>query len=286
MTLPARSVDQHQMMIDAFVEHMRRFCAQSTMEARRWALIKLNRELEHGVGETSQEELERWLHREREPAWSQNTKATYFKAIKAAYEFWADPADPWISYDPTGGMTQVEGTPGIARPVEDDELERILTHGANPVRLWALIAAYQGLRCIEISGLDREHITESRLIVVRGKGGRPRVHDTDPSVWQALKDLPPGPVARHPQRGDRATRQEVCHIAIRHFTRDLGMPGVSMHRLRHWLGCTVQATYRDVRVTQAMLGHSSLASTQIYTRATDQQQREARRSLPRFGASG
>jgi integrase/recombinase XerC len=270
-------------MLDAFVEHMRRYGAQSTMENRRWILTMLNNDLEHGVGETTGKELGAWLHKQRVPAWSDNTRATYYRAIKAAYTFWTDPADPWISYDPTRNMKRVPGVNGVANPVEDEELERILTEAKQPVRLWALIAAYQGLRCIEISGLDREHVTESRLIVVRGKGGRPRVHDTDPAVWAAIRELPPGPIARHPQRGDRATRQEVCHIAIRHFTRDLGMPDIGLHRLRHWLGCTVQARYRDVRVTQVMLGHASLASTQIYTRATDDQQREARSLLPRFG---
>jgi site-specific recombinase XerC len=54
-----------------------------------------------------------------------------------------------------------------------------------------------------------------------------------------------------------------------------------MHRFRHWLGVTVQERYGNVRVTQEVLGHESLSSTQIYTRATHKQQREARSMLPR-----
>jgi site-specific recombinase XerD len=60
------------------------------------------------------------------------------------------------------------------------------------------------------------------------------------------------------------------------------MPGVALHRQRHWLGVTTQARYRDLRVTQAMLGHLSLQSTQIYTDATAEQQRAARAMLPRL----
>jgi len=68
-----------------------------------------------------------------------------------------------------------------------------------------------------------------------------------------------------------------------HF-RSLGLHGATLHRLRHWLGVTVQRNYRDPRVTQRVLGHASLSSTQIYTDATDEQQRAARATLPRFAA--
>jgi site-specific recombinase XerD len=67
-----------------------------------------------------------------------------------------------------------------------------------------------------------------------------------------------------------------------HFKRVLGIP-VTLHRMRHWLGTTVQREYRDIRVTQRLLGHATLASTQVYTTATDEQQRAARATLPRFG---
>ena len=81
--------------------------------------------------------------------------------------------------------------------------------------------------------------------------------------------------------GTRATPDQVSAWAIRHFREHLGMR-VGLHQLRHWLGVNVQARYRDIRVTQKVLGHVSLSSTQIYTDATDHQQREARATLPRL----
>jgi integrase len=124
-------------------------------------------------------------------------------------------------------------------------------------------------------------VTAETLIVVRGKGGRPRVHDTHPDVWAAVKDLPRGSLACRPD-GQRADAFYVSATAALHFRRKLHMPGVSMHRLRHWLGVTTQRTYKDIRVTQQMLGHLSLQSTQVYTDATPEQQRAARAMLPRF----
>lgn len=265
-------------IIDSYIEHLRRAgCTQATLQGRHEILHRLNRELPYGIGQTTTEELSGWLYREE---WSTNTKATYWRAIRSFYAYAADPDDPWIDGDPTLKMEPVQTVRGVPRPVTDEQLRRILAEAPEPIHTWALLAAYQGLRCIEISRLDREHITEENLFVVRGKGDRPRVHDTHPAVWAAVKDLPRGPVAT----GDegRLTPFEVSLRAAHHFRRQMNMPGVSLHRLRHWLGVNAQRNFRDIRVTQAMLGHVSLSSTQIYTMGDEQQQREARATLPRF----
>lgn len=270
----------HEMeIIEAFLEHVRRAGGtEATLRARRELLYRMNRELPYGIGQTSPEELGAWLYREE---WSRNTRATYYCGMKAFYGWAADPADPWISADPTVGLEPCTRVAGLPRPVTDEELRRILTEAIEPYRTWAKLAAYQGIRCIEISRLDREHITQQQLIVVKGKGGWPRAHDTHEIVWEAVKDLPPGPVARD-EAGNRATPFDVSVRAAGYFRYRLGMPGVGLHRLRHWMGVNVQRTYRDIRVTQAMLGHRSLSSTQVYTMADDQQQRDARATLPRF----
>jgi integrase/recombinase XerC len=267
-------------MIDEYLEHLRRAGkTDDTIRGNRDILGRLDRDLPYGIGQTTREEISTWLYRDD---LSQNTKCTYYNTIKRFYEWATNPKDPWLSGNPAADLEPVKWPKGIARPVTDGQLRRILTEAAEPYRLWALIAAYQGLRCIEISRLDREHITAQQLIVVKGKGGRPRVHDTDAAVWAAVKDLPSGPIACRPVTGQRATPFEVSSMAALHFRRQLKMPGVSMHRLRHWLGVTVQRNYKDIRVTQAVLGHQSLQSTQVYTAASDEQQRAARATLPRF----
>lgn len=280
MPTDAHPADARDMqIIDAYLEHLRRAGrSEATITGRREILKRLNTALPYGVGQTEPDELAAWLYRDE---WSANTKATYYRCLKSFYAWATNPKDPWLSYDPAADLEPVRSAKGMPRPVTDDELRRILAEAAEPIRTWALIAAYQGLRCIEIARLDREHITEQTFIVVRGKGGRPRVHDTDPAVWAAVRDLPPGPVARMPD-GQRADAFHVSATAALHFRRRLHMPGVSMHRLRHWLGVTVQREYRDIRVTQEVLGHQSLQSTQIYTAATAEQQRRARAMLPRL----
>jgi integrase/recombinase XerC len=266
-------------LIEHHLEHLRRLGrSDATIRGRREILMRLDRDLPHGIGVASTEDLAQWLFRDR---YGRNTKATYYAAMKTFYAWATDPRDPWLTFNPVDGLEKCTRVRGTARPVTDEELAKILHEAAEPFRTWALIAAYQGLRAIEISRLDREHITEQQLLVVRGKGNRPRAHDTHPDVWAAVKDLPPGPIARTAD-GERADEFYVSIQTAQHFRYALKMPKVGLHRLRHWLGVTVQRQYRDIRVTMALLGHVSLSSTQVYTAASDEQQRAARATLPRL----
>jgi integrase len=266
-------------LIDAYCESLRQAGrSQQTIDGRRAILERLDGALTFGVGAVTREDLAEWLYRDK---WSQNAKATYWRAIRSFYTWACNPRDPWLAGDnPTDDMPPVRTADGIAHPCTDEELRRILTEAAQPYRLWALLAAYQGLRACEISGLDREHVDARQLFVVRGKGGRPRTHDTDDAVWRAIKDLPPGPLARRPD-GQRADPHYVAVYTRDHFHRKLKIK-TSLHSLRHWLGCTVQREFRNIRVTQELLGHKQLSSTQIYTWASDEEKRAARATLPRL----
>jgi integrase/recombinase XerC len=269
-------------LIDEYLEHMRRAYGDTqTVTDRRGILERLDEGLPFGVGQVSTEDLRAWLYRP-DAGWSQNTLATYFRCIKSFYDWASDPDDPWLSSNPARGLERTKTAGAVPRACTDEQLADVLARAQEPYRTWAILAAYNGLRCCEIAGLYREHVTERELVVVRGKGGKPRVHDTDVAVWAAVRDLPRGPLARHRETGERATARYVSARAGDHFKRVLGIP-VTLHRLRHWLGTTVQREYRDIRVTQRLLGHATLASTQVYTTATDEQQRAARATLPRFG---
>lgn len=266
-------------MIDEYLEHLRRSSptgsAEQTCRDRRAILERLNHDLEYGLGQVTTAELAAWLHR---PGLSQNSKATYYRCLRSFYAWASDPADAWITANPAEPLTRVRTAESVSRACTDEQAAAVLTRAAEPYRTWAKLAAYQALRCCEISRLDREHVTEASIIV-HGKGGRLRVHDTDPDVWAAVKDLPRGPIAV--RDGVRITPHRVSIDARGYFHRTLRVP-ISMHQLRHWAGATIQREYKDVRVTQRVLGHAQLSSTMIYTAATDAQQRSARQTLPRF----
>jgi integrase len=275
-------------LIDRYLEAMSHTWTGRTPGNRREILRRADRELPFGLERANTVELRAWLYKPRKTREGDKAKAvssvgTYWAALAGFYEWAFDPKDPWLA-GPNPWMwmpPRPRVPPGEARPAETDYLLLILAQAREPFRLWSLIAAKQGLRCVEIAGLDREHITEHRLYVARGKGGKARWHDTDPEVWDAVRDLPPGPLAVDWRTGQRADARFISVKSAQYFRGQLHVP-VSMHMLRHWLGVTTAEETDNIRVVQEMLGHSALSSTQIYTRATVKQQRAARARLPRL----
>lgn len=275
-------------MIEAYITHLEETSksrSKATPMHRRIILRALDRDLPYGLAQTHGGELAEWLNRPNARTGrprSLNTQATYLNCLRDAYAFWTDPADPWIDEDPTAGIPTYPRQKGRCRAGTEEQLAFIIAHGEEPYRTWTIIAAYQGLRCVELSSLDREHITQQRLIVVRGKGGRARMHDTDPLVWDVVAGLPPGPICRT-HAGERADPHYISSRGSRYF-REIGFAGLTMHMWRHRLGKQLQRLNKDIRVTQDALGHESLTSTQIYTDVDEDQTRAARAMLPRPAA--
>lgn len=264
-------------LIDQYLEWLRR-CNRSirTITARREILGRIDAELPHGLSSATSDELGGWIYRD---GWSSATRETYYGAVKSFFTWACNPYDPKVDFNPTDLLPRPSTPRGLPRPVTDRQLRRILTEAANPYRLWATLAAYAGLRCCEIAQLDREDITERSITIRHGKGGKPGVVPTHSMIWQAVKDLPDGPLA-WTDHGEQATAQWVSIRTAVYFRRHLEMPGVALHRLRHWFGTEAYRANRDIRVTQELLRHSSPSTTAIYTLVSDEERRLAVGALP------
>lgn len=276
MTTTTPSAD----LIDAYLAHLilTDRSSYTTVEWRR-ILSRVDRDLPHGLDHADHIEIQRWLGR---PGWSRATRRTYWTALSRFYAWACDPDDPWLSVDP---MARVEApsrpTRGTPRVCTDQDVAAVLARARAPYRLWVLCAAYLGARCIEIARLDREHIGPERT-ELWGKGDRRRSVPTHPAVWAAVEDLAPGPLVTR-RDGTRVDGRYISHTATEWLHRDLGMPHLSLHRLRGWYATRTLEACRDLRVVQELLGHASPATTQIYTLVTSERRAEAVAALPTLG---
>lgn len=134
-----------------------------------------------------------------------------------------------------------------------------------------------GTRVSEVVALDLDEINDTGLLRVRGKGSKERIV---PLGSYAAKSLTAYLVRTRPMlavlKGDRAlflnrqggrlSRQSIWEI-IQKSGQSCGV-AVSPHSLRHSFATHLIEGGADVRVVQELLGHSSVATTQIYTLVT------------------
>ena len=260
-------------LIQRYLSHLRsRSASPRTIGDRLRILTVLDRDLPYGLDCATEEELEAWLWRD---GLSIGSRETYYGAM-AGFFRWAFEKEV-LDFDPTDKIARPQVPERLPRPLSDDELRRILAEAAEPYRTFMILAAYAGLRCVEISRLRTEDVTEETVTIRRGKGEKPRIVGTHPEVWKAIRALPPGPV----------TDLDEHRVSIRsalHFRRALKLPGVALHRGRHWFGTNVQRLNKDLLVTQKALGHRNPKTTAGYALVAAEDVSAAVNLLPTFAA--
>lgn len=143
-----------------------------------------------------------------------------------------------------------------------------------------------GLRVSELTGLNKEHINlKKREFTVRGKGQKDRpIFISEPSAEWLQKyidernDTVPALFIRHSKKKQaedrsgnfqRLTPRSVQRMVARYALLAGITKHVSPHTLRHSFATDLLMNGADLRSVQALLGHSNIATTQIYTHVTD-----------------
>jgi integrase/recombinase XerC len=137
-----------------------------------------------------------------------------------------------------------------------------------------------GIRVSELVGLDVDDVDRSRrLLRVLGKGrkersvpyGVPAEQAIDAWLTRgrpALAAPDSGPALLLGVRGHRLDAREARRVVHRAVAAAPGAPDIGPHGLRHSAATHVLEGGADLRSVQELLGHASLATTQIYTHVT------------------
>ena len=137
-----------------------------------------------------------------------------------------------------------------------------------------------GLRVGELCGLKLSDVSPDGAIVrVHGKGSRDRVaYVADPSLRESLKKLVASRRSRDHSDGPLLVNRfgapmkpQSVRSKLRRFAAAAGLQRrVTPHMLRHTAATLLIETGVDIRFVQRLLGHSSIATTEIYTHVTDE----------------
>ncbi|HEV3100167.1 MAG TPA: site-specific tyrosine recombinase/integron integrase [Candidatus Udaeobacter sp.] len=152
-----------------------------------------------------------------------------------------------------------------------------------PLRDVAIMELFysSGLRLSELAALDVAHAdlyTES--VRVFGKGRKERVCPVGlPALeaisrYRAAANVHSGPLFINKSRTRISTRS--VWLILKRYLRFTSIPiSISPHKLRHSFATHMLDRGADLRSVQALLGHASLSTTQIYTHVTVERLKKA-----------
>jgi integrase len=166
-----------------------------------------------------------------------------------------------IDRNPAAALPAVQAPRGLPRPATDEALAQGLLRADERTRRMILLAALLGLRCCEIAAVHRDHVQGvrgSRVLVVRGKGDRAREVPMSDELARMVLDadgwLFPGQIQGH------ISAAYVSKLISR------ALPGHTAHTLRHRFATrALKGSGGNLIVVQRLLGHASVATTQVYT---------------------
>jgi tyrosine recombinase XerC len=276
-------------MVDEFLRQLRVIRKASEHTVRAYA-----RDLADFVSFLEAEEIDEWGQVTRNvlrhylnwlfaKGYERRSIARKLSSVRSFFNFLARMGH--ISVNPAIDLKQPRLPQRLPTTLEVTEVELLLSapnpstpRGLRDKAILELLYA-TGLRVSEVANLRLNDIDfAEKLVKVRGKGGKERVallHD-EALQWleRYLAEGRPALLRRGKQLTDKVfvsqkgtplTVRQIHRIVDGYARKALGR-NLSPHALRHSFATHLLEGGADLRVIQELLGHSSLAATQIYTR--------------------
>ena len=203
--------------------------------------------------------------------------ARLLAALRAYYRHLLDAG--CLLADPTAGIAAPKSPRRLPATLDADHLARLLEFaGEDPLArrdraLFELLYS-SGLRLAEVIGLDRADLDLADASArVTGKGNKTRIVPVGSRAraaladWLTLRETLAGacPALFVSRRGGRLSPRTVQQ-RLRHWADRQGIDRrVYPHLLRHSCASHLLESSGDLRAVQELLGHASIATTQVYT---------------------
>ncbi len=254
--------------IAAFISHLSAGGrARGTRELRRYHLLCFAEVVEPlSPLAVTVTDLEAWLGRED---WTANTRRSARSTLVGFFS-WVS-ANGWRADNPAALLATVTGVLGRPRPCPEQFLRSAVIAAGPRERLMLALGAGCGLRRGEIARVRGDHVEDTidgPILRVLGKGNKTRTVPISDDMAMRLRER--AGYAFPSPRGGHLTPAHVGKLVSR-----LLPPGWTTHTLRHRFASAAYRADRDIRAVQELLGHASVATTQIYTAIPDDATRRA-----------
>lgn len=270
-----------------------------TVEAYRTDLTELFSDLAgHGVtrlADVGLADLRGWLARQRSAGMAPATLQRHWASVRVFFRWTRD--EGLTAIDPAAVLRSAKVPKRLPRTLGIDQARRILDDavaaartdetpkGARDAAILEVLYG-SGIRVAELCGLDLGAVDRARgTLRVLGKGDKERtVPLGDPGMraldaWLARRgewmSEASGDAVFLGARGGRIDPRVVRRVVHQHLRTDGEAPDLGPHGLRHAMATHLLEGGADLRTVQEILGHESLATTQIYTHVSTERLRRA-----------
>lgn len=260
--------------------------SRATIEAYRRDLIALGRWLDDRHLELAgvrEEDLEHYFNELRDEKRSLNTIARNMAAVRGLFAYVVD--EGHLEVDPGARLKGGRRGRTLPKPLSEREIITLLDSipRENPVDLRdrALLELLYGTgaRVSEVVALNLHDLDfDEELILLTGKGSKQRLVPIGRALKGALQEYL-GPGGRSAMLSTKKSSRVFLNTRSGPLTRQgidlvvhkralivgIDRKRISAHVFRHSCATHMLAHGADIRVVQELLGHASIATTQLYT---------------------
>ncbi len=271
--------------VGSFLNHLaaERGAALNTLDAYRRDLAEYEKSFD-GCDFTTvgRGDIEAHLAALEAQGFATSTRARHLSAIRQIHAFLF--AEGWRDDDPAAPIRGPRKERALPRTLTVDDVSALLAvarkgDGIRALRNACLVEMLyaSGLRITELVSMPVASVRRMpKMVPVRGKGGKDRLVPLSDraraalAAYLPLRDAGPhkGSSFLFPSRGKSGhlTRVRLFQM-LRAMAAEAGLDAtkVSPHTLRHAFATHLLANGADLRVIQTLLGHSDIATTEIYT---------------------
>lgn len=215
----------------------------------------------------------------RQQHWKRETRRGYRNSCVSFFR-WMH-AEGRIEIDPSRDLPSVGASPPAPRPAPDRVYRAALMAADPRVMLMLRLAAELGMRRAEVAQVHTDDLTEQFdgfVLVAHGKGGKERTLPVSDELAATIALGAAGHTPGASSEGYLFPGTFGGHLTPR-YVGDLcgdALPaGWTMHKLRHRFSTRAYRGTRNLPAVQKLLGHASLATTQLYVATDDAEVRAA-----------
>ena len=271
--------------IEAFLTHLKvtRQYSKNTISSYRHDLNKLALSLTKSNisdwNKVQDLDLRQFVNKERRGGLSPRSLQRLLSCSRSFFKYLS--ADNQFKNSPINYIKSPKSSLLLPKAMDFDMINKLLNYKAEGwigVRDKAILELFysSGIRLAELCNIDLQDLSlKERTCRILGKGNKTRIVHVGIKALQAIKtwlNYRNKKNYRNPSnalflniKGQRLGKRSV-QLRIKKISRNRGLPDINPHMLRHSFASHILESSGDLRAVQEMLGHSDIATTQIYTK--------------------